>query len=45
MVGFRDVAVHDDRRPDLAVVESIVDRHLDDLLEFASAALRRLPSP
>jgi hypothetical protein len=40
MVGFRDVAVHDDLRPDLAVVESIFDRHLDDLLGFAAMALR-----
>ena len=42
MVGFRNVAVRDDRRIDLAVVESIVERHLDDLLGFAGVALRRL---
>jgi uncharacterized protein YutE (UPF0331/DUF86 family) len=41
MVGFRNVAVHAYRRLDLAVVESIVERHLDDLLGFASLALRR----
>jgi uncharacterized protein YutE (UPF0331/DUF86 family) len=45
MVGFRNVALHDDRRLDLAVVEGIIERHLDDLLEFASVALRRLRSP
>jgi uncharacterized protein YutE (UPF0331/DUF86 family) len=45
MVGFRNVALHDDRRLDLAVVEAIIERHLDDLLEFASVALRRLRSP
>jgi uncharacterized protein YutE (UPF0331/DUF86 family) len=44
MVGFRNVAVYDDRRLDLAVVEAIIERHLDDLLEFASLALRRLRS-
>ena len=42
MVGFRNVAVHDYRRLDLAVVDAIVARHLDDLLAFASLALRRV---
>jgi len=42
MVGFRNVAVHEYRRLDLAMVESIVERHLDDLLGFAAMALRRL---
>jgi len=41
MVGFRNVAVHDYRRLDLAVVDAIVAHHLDDLLAFASLALRR----
>lgn len=41
MVGFRNVAVHDYRRLDLAVVDAIVAQHLDDLLAFASLALRR----
>ncbi|MFU8888752.1 MAG: HepT-like ribonuclease domain-containing protein [Trueperaceae bacterium] len=35
MVGFSNVAVHDYRRLDLAVVDAIVARHLDDLLAFA----------
>ena len=34
MVGFRNVAVHDYRRLDLAIVKSIVTDHLDDFLEF-----------
>jgi uncharacterized protein YutE (UPF0331/DUF86 family) len=42
MVGFRNVAVHDYRRLDLDVVESIVTRHLDDLLAFARIAVRTL---
>ncbi len=41
MVGFRNVAVHGYRRLDLAVVDAIVTHHLDDLLAFASLALRR----
>ena len=40
MVGFRNVAVHDYRKLDLAIVESIVRAHLDDLLEFARLAVR-----
>lgn len=42
MVGFRNVAVHDYRRLDLDVVESIVARHLDDLLAFTRIAVRSL---
>jgi len=34
MVGFSNVAVHDYRRLDLAVVHAIVAHHLDDLLAF-----------
>ena len=40
MVGFRNVAVHDYRKLDLAVVEAIVQGHLDELLEFARLAVR-----
>jgi uncharacterized protein YutE (UPF0331/DUF86 family) len=39
MVGFRNVAVHDYRKLDLAIVQSILDRHLDDFLAFARRAL------
>ncbi len=39
MVGFRNVAVHDYRRLDLAIVRSIVTDHLDDFLEFARVVL------
>lgn len=42
MVGFRNGAVHDYRRLDPNVVDAIVTRHLDDLLRFASLALRRV---
>ena len=38
MVGFRNVAVHDYRRLDLAIVRSIVTDHLGDFLEFARVA-------
>lgn len=35
MVGFRNVAVHQYRDLDIAIVETVITRHLDDLLEFA----------
>jgi uncharacterized protein YutE (UPF0331/DUF86 family) len=40
MVGFRNVAVHDYTRLDLAIVQAIIERHLEDLLRFASDTLR-----
>jgi uncharacterized protein YutE (UPF0331/DUF86 family) len=40
MVGFRSVAVHNYTRLDLAIVQSIVEQRLDDLLRFASTSVR-----
>ena len=40
MVGFRNVAVHDYTGLNLEIVRSIVETRLDDLLAFASAAIR-----
>ncbi len=39
MVGFRNVAVHDYRKLDLAIVQSILDRHLGDFLAYTRAVL------
>ena len=39
MVGFRNIAVHDYRRLDLAVVRSIIANHLGDFLELARTLL------
>ena len=44
MVGFRNLAVHQYHRRDLAVVRAILDRHLEDLLEFAALG-ERLAEP
>jgi len=41
MVGFRNVAVHDYRKLDLQIVESIVSERLDDFLDFTRALLRQ----
>lgn len=38
MVGFRNLAVHRDHADDLAVVRSILDTRIDDLLRFAAIA-------
>jgi uncharacterized protein YutE (UPF0331/DUF86 family) len=35
MVGFRNLAVHQYRELDLDIVESVIRKNLDDLLEFA----------
>jgi uncharacterized protein YutE (UPF0331/DUF86 family) len=40
MVGFRNVALHDYTRLDLAIVRAIIEKHAEDLLRFASAAIR-----
>lgn len=40
MVGFRNVAVHDYQTLNLAIVRSIVAHELEDLLRFASLAVR-----
>ena len=40
MVGFRNVAVHEYQRLNLAIVAAIIDQELDQVLRFASAALR-----
>lgn len=40
MVGFRNVAVHDYRKLDLAIVQAIVEQHLGELLELARLAVK-----
>jgi uncharacterized protein YutE (UPF0331/DUF86 family) len=42
MVGFRNLAVHRYRALDLAIVESVIRRDLDDVLAFAELARRLL---
>lgn len=39
MVGFRNIAVHDYQRMNLAIVRSIIEHKLDDLRAFARHAL------
>ncbi len=44
MVGFRNVAVHDYRKLDLQIVNSIVTNHLDEFLAFAKAMVSQAAS-
>lgn len=40
MVGFRNIAVHQYHALDISIVRSVIEKSLDDLLEFAALALR-----
>jgi uncharacterized protein YutE (UPF0331/DUF86 family) len=39
MVGFRNVAIHDYQKLNLAIVRAIVEQHLDDLVKFTELEL------
>lgn len=40
MVGFRNMAVHQYHKLDMAIVGSVIEKNLDDLLELSAIALR-----
>lgn len=44
MIGFRNIAVHQYRKLDLSIVESIIRKDLDDLLTFAETVRPSLDS-
>ena len=44
MVAFRNLAVHQYQKLDIAIVRAVIEKSLDDLLEFSAIALR-LPVP
>ena len=41
MVGYRNIAVHDDQAPHLPITVSIITTHLDALLRFGATMLGR----
>jgi uncharacterized protein YutE (UPF0331/DUF86 family) len=41
MVGFRNVAVHDDQALQLPITVSIITQHLDEFLQYSQAVLLR----
>lgn len=40
MVAFRNLAVHQYRKLDIAIVRAVIEKSLDDLLEFSAIGLR-----
>ena len=41
MVGFRNIAEHDDQTPQLPITVSIITGHLDEFLQYSRALLLR----
>lgn len=41
MVGFRNIAVHDDQALQLPITVSIIEKHLDEFLHYSQALLLR----
>jgi len=41
MVGFRNIAIHEYQNLDLLVLQTIIEKHLDDLNDFAKVLLRK----
>jgi uncharacterized protein YutE (UPF0331/DUF86 family) len=39
MVGFRNIAVHDYQAINLQIVQTIVEKHLDDFQEYVKQVL------
>lgn len=39
MVGFRNVLVHEYKKPDLSIMVDVIEKHLFDPLDFAQTAL------
>ena len=35
MIGFRNIAVHDYKQIDEEILQEVIEKHLDGLLEFA----------
>ncbi|MEK8088672.1 type VII toxin-antitoxin system HepT family RNase toxin [Thermithiobacillus plumbiphilus] len=40
MIGFRNIAVHEYQKLDLAILRNVLDQRLDDFREFVALALR-----
>jgi uncharacterized protein YutE (UPF0331/DUF86 family) len=41
MVGFRNIAVHDYTTMEIPILIQVIEKHLDDFLDFSKAALRQ----
>ena len=40
MVGFRNIAVHDDKALQLPITVAIIEKHLDEFLDYSKALLQ-----
>jgi uncharacterized protein YutE (UPF0331/DUF86 family) len=40
MVGFRNIAVHDYQSIDLAILQTIIEKHLNDFLEYTKMIIK-----
>ena len=40
MVGFRNIAVHDDKALQLPITMAIIEKHMDEFLQYIQAVLR-----
>lgn len=40
MVGFRNLAMHQYMKPEIAIVRAVIEKNLDDALELSALALR-----
>ncbi|MDB5929677.1 MAG: hypothetical protein JWR60_1384 [Polaromonas sp.] len=45
MVGFRNIAVHDDQSLQLPIMVAIIEKHLDEFLDYSQALLLRDATP
>jgi uncharacterized protein YutE (UPF0331/DUF86 family) len=41
MIGFRNLAVHQYHKLDIAIVQAVIEKSLDDLIEFSALALHQ----
>ncbi len=41
MIGFRNIAVHDYKTINLAIVQKIIEKHLDDIIMFKDNAVSK----
>lgn len=40
MVGFRNIAVHDDQALEVEILEAILEKHIDDFKDFTKVVLK-----
>jgi Uncharacterized conserved protein len=41
MVGFRDIALHDDQALELPITVAIIEKHLDEILDYSQMVLQK----